>query len=273
MNTVIPFTKVVGAGNDFVIVDDRRSRLRQLPRLARAMCDRRRGIGADGLLVAARARRGDIRMRIFNPDGSEPEMCGNGARCFALYAHQRGFARRRLQLETRAGTLGAEVLNGSRVRLEMPRPRQLRQESLRVGARTRRIYRASVGNPHVVIVVRDIARAPVVTLGRAIRRHRRFAPAGTNVNFVQPGRAVSQLRTYERGVEDETPACGTGATATAAVLAVYRRARSPVTLRVRSGDCLHVSFAIRNDVIQRAWLEGPARIVYTGTFVRGGRHR
>lgn len=267
----IPFTKVVGAGNDFVIVDNRRGALNgTLARLARRMCDRRDGIGADGLLAAERSRRGDVRMRVFNPDGSEPEMCGNGARCFALYASEHHLAPRQMRLETKAGVLEAQVKPGRRVRLEMPRPCRFDSITLRVTGRTLRLHCVQVGNPHVVVLTRRLEREDVAGLGRLIRHHRRFAPAGTNVNFIQPGRAAIRIRTYERGVEDETPACGTGVTAAAAVTWRQWGRKSPMTLITRSGDRLRVSLTLDSNAIQRAFLEGPARIVFTGHWATEG---
>lgn len=271
MSRGLPFAKVSGAGNDFVVIDNRRSAVRQsLPALARQLCDRRSGIGADGLLVAERSRQADVRMRIFNPDGSEPEMCGNGARGFALYAHAQGWTRAAFQLEIKAGVLAVRVA-GHRVRLEMPQPSRFGRETLRVDGRALQVYRASIGNPHAVIIVPRVNRVDVAGLGRHIRWHRRFAPAGVNVNFVELGRSVVRIRTYERGVEGETPACGSGATAAAAVLWCYRNRRSPVTLLTRSGDRLRVHLTVAQDVIQRAVLDGPARIVFTGTWTSGRR--
>jgi len=263
----VPFTKVVGAGNDFVVVDNRRRRFRRFAPLARWACDRRRGIGADGLVVAERSRRGDLRMRIFNPDGSEPAMCGNGARCVALHAYQAGWARRQMAIETRAGILAAHVLNGTRVRLRMPQPRSFAQQTLRVRGRSSQVATVTVGVPHAVLVVPDVAHVDVLGLGRALRYHRHFAPQGTNVDFVQVGRSTVRLRTYERGVEQETLACGTGATATAAILWKYYHRRSPVRVVTQSGETLCVRFQADTSTIQEISLEGPARVVFSGRLM------
>ena len=235
MPATIPFTKMVGTGNDFIVVDTRRlPRLRRLPRrwggVARALCDRRTGIGADGLLVLEPSRSADVRMRVFNPDGSEAKMCGNGARCVAQYVQR---ARRGRQpsvtIDTAAGMLDATVRR-DRVAVRMMDPTALRLDlTLDVARRRIRLGAVNTGVPHAVVPVAALDAVDVSGLGRALRHHRAFAPQGTNVNFIQtdadhPDRL--RIRTYERGVEEETRACGTGVTASALVYALSHGRRS-----------------------------------------------
>ncbi len=281
MTSTIAFTKMTGAGNEFLVVDARRRvRPRAWPVIARALCDRRRGIGADGLLVLEPARGADARMRVFNADGSEAEMCGNGARCVALYLRSRGTwnvkRETSVTIDTKAGILSA-VVREERVALAMTDPTALHLGgSLEVEGWRLTYGFLNTGVPHVVIPVRNVDRVDVQRLGRAIRCHRRFAPHGTNVNFIQPDprrRNRLRVRTYERGVEAETLACGTGVTASAIVFALQQREpRSSYRLEVipRSGDRLAVSFeAARNGGggwrVRHVVLAGPARRVCDGS--------
>jgi len=276
----LAFTKMVGSGNDFIVVDARRTHpagRRPWPALSRSLCDRRHGIGADGLLVLERSRRADVRMRIFNPDGSEAHMCGNGARCVARYLSQAAHAKA-VTIDTKAGILSADV-RGDRVAMRMTTPTQLRPHmSLNVNRAPLRLGFVNTGVPHTVVSVDRLDRVDVDRLGRLVRYHSNFAPQGTNVNFVQMDRAHPnrlRIRTYERGVEGETLACGTGAAA-AAVIHAARQAttngtsasRRQVAVQVQSGETLRVSMSLRpsagrvqvTDVI----LEGPARRVFDG---------
>ena len=289
MRTMIPFTKMVGAGNDFIIVDARSRRLASLKgrwrTLGRELCDRRGGIGADGLLVLEPSKAADVLMRVLNPDGSEAEMCGNGARCVALYLGRPQTTDHRRQtgtvrIETKAGVLSARVW-GDRVALQMTDPTGLRLDvRVPVDGRRVRLGCVNTGVPHVVMPVSQLGRVDVERLGRRLRHHPQFAPRGTNVNFIQPaGTHRLRVRTYERGVEAETLACGTGITASAIVSALSRtqgsrriggnRTAYHVDVEARSGDSLTVSFdATRNGAgwrVRRVVLEGPARRICEGT--------
>ncbi len=260
----LAFTKMVGAGNDFIVVDASRNGARRLtrrwPTVSRALCDRQRGIGADGVLLLEPSRIADVRMRIFNADGSEADMCGNGARCVARYV-----GRRRVSIESGAGRLQAAV-SGERVRLGMTDPAMLRQ-GLRVRVAGRLITGdfINTGVPHFVVRVPALDRVDVARLGRALRRHAAFAPKGANVNFIQPaGRHALRIRTYERGVEAETLACGTGATAAAIIYGLPGRpGPRRVSVTTRSGDTLTISFRVGSRVTHVV-LEGPARRVFDG---------
>ncbi len=291
--TRIPFTKLVGTGNDFVVVDTR-SRKVTAPKqgwaaVSQAWCNRRHGIGADGVLVLEPSRRADVVMRVFNPDGSEAEMCGNGARCVALYqAHSTppsggrqqtaGSKNGHITIETKAGILTATV-KGERVAMRMTDPTNLREEfSVNIGGPALHMGFVNTGVPHAVVPVSDLSAVDVAQLGRLLRSHPFFAPAGTNVNFIQadarqPDRI--QVRSYERGVEEETLACGTGVAASAVWHAVRTSRPAPgqhvrrrIEASVRSGDRLHVSMDLerigRGVRVTNVMLEGPAQRVFDG---------
>ena len=282
--TAIPFTKMVGTGNDFIIVDTRRRRLPSLrhrwPALSKTLCDRRRGVGADGLLVLEPSKRAQVEMRVFNPDGSEAEMCGNGARCVALYIKD-GIGDRRQEtggkpvtIETIAGVLSATV-RGNRVAVRMTDPTELQVGlSLEIDGRRRPYGFVNTGVPHAVIPVTRLEEVEVNRLGRLVRTHRHFSPRGTNVNFIQPDalqRHHLHVRTYERGVEEETLACGTGVVASAIIHAFQNGSlpRPSVHVHTRSGDVLAVSLRIARDErpprVTDVVLEGPASHVFDGT--------
>ena len=294
----VPFTKLAGAGNDFVLVDTLQDPLRPLAArwraVAKSLCDRRRGVGADGLLVLGRSRTADVRMRIFNPDGSEPSMCGNGIRCLAWYAHRRGEAGRRFSIQTNAGVKRAQVLSGSRVRIDMGAPRLLgRWPGASFGSpRITEAVLVDSGVPHLVCWVDDMAAVNVGELGRRLRRHVRLRPAGANVDFIRAVSAAQatlsnrlrlSMRTYERGVEGETQACGTGAVAAAAAAAARaleggaRAARFRVDVLVPGGllrvtvEARRATGGQRGVVFSHALLEGEARQVARGTVTWNGR--
>jgi len=262
----IPFYKMVGAGNDFVVIDNRRHIVgRDASRLARTVCDRRRSVGADGLLLLEPSRKADFRMVYFNSDGSRASMCGNGARCIARFAQLKGVVRGRARFETGAGMYGA-VLTPQKVELSMP-PVMAHRLNLRVKA-GKKVYTAhwiDTGVPHAVVFVKDVQGVPLRELGRTLRFHRAFGPKGANVDFVQGLSATKvAIRTYERGVEDETLACGTGAVASACVAALVRGALSPVTVQTQSGQNLLVAFRKIGVMFDGVKLTGEARVICEG---------
>lgn len=266
---VISFFKLCAAGNDFVLLDGRSLRGASVSRarLARRLCDRRTGIGADGLLVVDRAGAGLApRLHYLNSDGSKA-FCGNGARAAAVWLHRMGLARgaTSFAFDSTAGVLRARMAGADAAAVSMPDPSGLRLGlKLRLLGRTRTVHAIDTGVPHAVLEVAGLEAFPVVETGRALRRHPAFAPAGTNADFVALTPARLLLRTYERGVEDETLACGTGAVAAAAVAYALGRARPPVSVRVRSGAVLKVDFSGHDGQIRDVWLQGPARIAFTG---------
>lgn len=264
----LEFTKMNGAGNDFVMVDNRDgSHSLDRDRIAR-LCDRHRGIGGDGL-IALEGTSELPRMRYYNADGGEAEMCGNGARCFARYAASlTGHTEGGLTFLTMAGPITAELLPGERVRLRMSEPHSLQlAHSLKVEGRDLEVHSLNTGVPHAVVFVTDLQSTPVVSWGRALRHHPRFAHAGTNANFAQVlGPSSLAIRTYERGVEDETLACGTGVVAAALIYHLRSQAPSPISVQVKGGDTLEVGFELENGHPKEVSLAGPADFVFKGTI-------
>jgi diaminopimelate epimerase len=266
---MLRFTKMSGAGNDFVMIDNRAGDIRLNSAQIARICDRHRGIGADGILLLEGARNGaDFRMRYFNSDGGEAEMCGNGARCFARFAHKVAGVTGRISFETPAGVIGAE-LHDELVTLQMSEPADLRLNiALGFAEKTRTVHFINTGVPHVVVPVSKIDDVDVRREGEAIRHHKMFSPKGANVNFVEK-RGANQIgiRTYERGVENETLACGTGVVASALIFAALENAAAgPIGVIVRSGSELTVGFKRAGEHFRDVTLTGPAEFVFEGTI-------
>lgn len=260
----INFTKMSGAGNDFVVIDNRLGQANLTHEQIRALCTRRTGIGADGLILLERSDSGDFRMNYHNADGYPGSMCGNGGRCAVYFAWSIGIlpAAGRYVFDAGPGRYEAEVTGTDAVRLHMLPPADFRDD-LQAGAW--RCHFVNTGSPHAIVFTGDVETIDVFSEGRAIRHRKDLFPDGTNVNFLEvtSGDSIS-VRTFERGVEDETLACGTGAVASA--LMSYRLGKvsdSPVRVRVRSGDILEVGFS---SDMQQVYLEGPAKIVYQATM-------
>jgi len=240
-----------------------------LPRLARAFCDRTLGAGADGMLVLEHSARADVRMRVFNADGTEAAMCGNGARCVAWWLRSRARqGKASFTIETKAGLIGSRI-SASRVRVRLTDPKGLRRDlPLKLGSRVIRINSLNTGVPHAVIFVQGLEAIDVDGLGRLIRYHKAFMPQGTNVNFIEvAGNDSIAIRTYERGVEGETLACGTGSVASALVFALKNGLTLPVKVRTKSGEELTVYYTKTTSGFSDVWLEGRARIVYRGEYL------
>jgi len=259
----VQFTKMAGAGNDFVVMGPQYAGLlARAPGLARAICERRRSVGADGLIIVEEAGKG-ILMHYFNSDGSEASFCGNGARCLVLYCVEKGIASGQFAFESNSGRHRGEVTGGG-VRVSMDSPRLLGDHMLDLGGDSRLVTLAEAGVPHAVLISDDVGREDVGELGRAIRTHIRFRPDGANADFVglRAGE-VFPIRTYERGVEKETLACGSGCVAAALVLRSKNLTGSRTSFRVASGDVLTVELP-REGAGGQAYLTGPAAIVYEG---------
>lgn len=257
------FWKMHGAGNDFVLGDDRQLTFpTDDPAGIVRLCDRRRGIGSDGLLLIQPATQPDaaFRMRFFNPDGGEADLCGNGARCIARLAHDIGAAPADMHIETAAGLLRAICLD-SGVRLFFPPPRDWRLNLLISASDTMwPVHFVNSGVPHAMVCVKEVAAVNMTQLGTLIRHHRLFAPEGTNVNAVQiTGHHSLAIRTFERGVEAETLACGTGMVAAALLATKLNLVRAPVTLHTAGGDQLTVE-------LEPLTLTGPAEYSFRGTI-------
>lgn len=258
----LKFTKMVASGNDFVVLKLSGSKVLKLRELARRMCDRRFGIGADGLLVLERLKKADVRMRIFNADGSEAEMCGNGARCASLY-----IGKKNVRLATMAGIIESRV-SGNNVKIKLTHPHGLKSDlPIKVKGRKLHVSFINTGVPHTVVFVEELEKIDVDGLGREIRYHKQFAPKGTNVDFVETvNRDSIEIRTYERGVEGETLACGTGSAASALIFALKANAASPINVHTKSKEILKVYFKKVGNNFSDVWLEGKAKIVYTGVY-------
>jgi diaminopimelate epimerase len=273
----IEFTKLVAAGNDFLLIDNRSYHIsgRAMPALAKRMCDRKFGAGADGLLIVERSRAADFKMRIFNADGSEAEMCGNGSRCFALYCSSlKNRIVSDLKIQTLAGMIRAHV-NKDQVKVNLTAPKDMKLDiPIKVLGRTLRVNFINTGVPHAVIFAQGLSSMEIVDLGRQIRYHKAFAPKGTNVDFV--GEKYISIRTYERGVEDETLACGTGSVASALItgykieqnlaLKPQGTVQRSFNVQTRGGEILNICFTLKGKAFSDVWLEGRATIVYKGVW-------
>ena len=290
------FTKMCASGNDFIVVDNRSGSYPDGAALAQRLCRRSYSIGADGLLFLENGKSGKLKMRIFNPDGSEAEMCGNGARCIAAFCYREKIANRKVHFETLAGLIEAEVVEpesrrGSihrtrttgvinvaptqgessyAVNLKMGNPSgiELSFDMIIDGEKYMMSF-INTGVPHTVLIMESIKNVDVKSLGRKIRCHEKFQPEGTNVDFVEVvDRGRIRLRTYERGVEGETLACGTGAAASAMVCHLLGKANSPVSVETGGGSTLKVHFKEDGEITD-VYLQGDAGFVYEGTLSNG----
>jgi diaminopimelate epimerase len=261
----IEFWKMNGSGNDFILIDNRDGKVteEELGHLVERTCRRRESVGADGLIFVTNSDRYDFAWRYFNADGGEVEMCGNGGRCVARYAYLKGIAGSKMTFETMAGPVSAEVM-GRIVKVLMPDPSDLKTDiDLSCEPGWLNVNFINTGVPHVVIQLEDLRDHPVVDQGRDIRYHPMFSPEGTNANFVKVlNPDLLEIRTYERGVEDETLACGTGAIASALVASAREVVSSPVKVRTKGGEELRIHFQKEGDKFFQVWLEGSTSIVY-----------
>lgn len=267
----IGFRKLSGAGNDFVIIDNRQKIIPDNSAdFVRKVCARRVSVGADGLLLVENSDVADFKMRYFNSDGSEVETCGNGARCIARFAYVEKIVHsNEMKFETRAGIYGAQVLEGS-VKLHVGDAVDMKLDfPLTLSDGTHNIYFANSGVPHTVFFVDDLEKADVVKLGRETRYHEKFQPEGTNANFIKMrNENTLDIRTYERGVEDETLACGTGCIAASIIAAAVGKAKSPITAHTRGGYILKIYFTLTSRGAKEVFLEGDARIVCKGYLLK-----
>ncbi len=256
-----------GSGNDFILIDNRRGILqgRNLRDLAVMVCNRHYSVGADGLIVIVPSKKADFKWRFLNADGSEAEMCGNGSRCAARFAHLKKIAKKEMAFETLAGIIRAEVRKDS-VKVQLTDAGDVRMNiSVPLGGATRTGHFINTGVPHVVYLSGLLEAEDVEAVGKRTRYHEIFQPAGTNVNFMHvEGKHKLRIRTYERGVEGETLACGTGSVAGALIAGSLGLAASPVTVIPRSGEKLIVSFDRSGDDFKNIHLEGEARVICEG---------
>ena len=271
----VPFDKMNGAGNDFVLIDNRDGKFSLSAGHIRELCERKRGVGADGVILIESEPGSDFRMRYYNADGGEAEMCGNGARCAARFAGKLGLGTREggkahVRFVAKPGAMEADI-DGEWVAVSMTDATAFEQGiSLSVAQREEIVHFINTGVPHAVVLEDDAASMSdedVITRGRAIRSHERFAPDGANANFVSIGKdGTVTIRTYERGVEAETLACGTGSVAASVVLAHLGRVDNPVKLLTRGGEQLTVSFVREPSGASRVVLAGPAELNFEGSI-------
>ena len=262
---LVDFTKMNGAGNDFVLIDNRKIGLQLSQEQIKYICDRQRGIGADGIMLLRNAvGEADLGWDFYNQDGSEGEMCGNGARCFARFAQSKLKSSDTISFETLAGIIQAK-LQGENAIINLTPPENLRiDDHISTSHGELEIHSVNTGVPHAVLFVEDADKSMVSKLGKEIRHHDHYSPAGTNVNFVQlTGDNSIHVRTYERGV-GETLACGTGVTASALITAKLHGYASPISVQVLGGENLSVDFETNGNSFKNVKLTGPAEFVFTG---------
>ena len=280
----ISFKKMSGAGNDFIVIDKNLNPLLTLDhKIIRKLCDRRYGIGADGVITITDSKKYDFEMEYFNADGSTGSLCGNGARCAIRFAE---FSARlhgnKAKFLSNSVPYAGEVLSDNLIKFDFNSPEKLKL-NFKVKARNQLINSCYIdtGSPHVVINIGDVLKDsnrldskysdlnqfPVFELGKEIRYLKEFSPDGTNVNFMKIIDGIVHIRTYERGVEDETLSCGTGSTATAIISHLLYNLQPPITLLTRGGDKLIVHFNIENQKIENLSLTGPANIIFSGEIL------
>ncbi|MBC8462712.1 MAG: diaminopimelate epimerase [Deltaproteobacteria bacterium] len=263
--TEIEFWKMSGSGNDFIIIDNRNESLdpNNIKGFIKRVCGRRTSVGADGLILIIKSKEYDFAWKFFNPDGNEVEMCGNGGRCIARFAYLKDIAGPEMTFDTLAGPIHASV-KGRRVRILMPKIQDFKKD-LSIGeipdAKT--IDFINTGVPHVVVIVDNIENYPVFDQGRKIRYHESFHPLGTNANFATiNGMNRLNIRTYERGVEDETFSCGTGAVAAALTASARDLVSPPVEVKTKGGEILRIDFRKEGPSFKEVYMEGDTSIIY-----------
>ena len=264
----INFWKMHGASNDFILMDDRKETCPTGDvKWLEAIASRKTGIGCEGIILIQKSKIADFRMRFFNPDGREADMCGNGARCVAMLAYDIGAAKSKMKIQTAAGILSAEILKGL-VKIWMTEPKDWRLNAkLAINKKKVAYGFVNTGVPHAVIPVKNLAGHDVNGIGAKVRYHRDFAPKGTNANFIAAtGPHSIDVRTYERGVESETLACGTGITASALVANKLGLVKPPVKVKAASGDVLTIDFQPTAQGATAVTMLGPAVHVFQGTL-------
>lgn len=268
----ISFSKYVGSGNDFIFVDNREQKFDADPLKIRALCDRKRGIGADGLICLEQGEMAPYRMRIYNSDGLEAEMCGNGIRCLKRFCEDLGVMKNPLQIETKSGILSV-TQEGESVSATMGIPTGLKQ-NIALNDKVKVDF-IDTGVPHAVQFVEDLESLNLESQGSFIRHHEQFHPKGANANFVQildEQKSEIYIRTFERGVEGETLACGTGATASAILAAIKYQLTPPITVIPRSQEKIIINFQIKDNQITNVTQTGPAQFIFQGSFTHAPKN-
>ncbi len=267
----IEFVKMNGSGNDFIIINNFTKYFSsdEFKKYVPLICRRKFSVGADGVIILEPSSTCDFKWRFFNSDGSEAEMCGNGSRCAAKFAYLEGIAGRNLKFETLAGIIEAEVKENT-VKVLMTKPFDLKLDyEIIIDDKKYYISSINTGVPHVVKFVKELENYDVKRMGRLIRYHELFQPNGTNVNFVSvENKNTIKIRTYERGVEDETLACGTGSVA--AALIAYKKGfvEIPIYVKNMGGETLIIDFVEKDGIFEKVYLEGDANLVFKGKLFK-----
>ncbi|HZK08011.1 MAG TPA: diaminopimelate epimerase [Bacteroidales bacterium] len=259
----IDFEKYEGTGNDFILIDNRRNQFKADVEIIKSMCDRHFGVGADGLLLLGNSRDYDFDMRYFNSDGKEATMCGNGGRCIAWFAIRRGISEKQLTFSAVDGIHHAQLVQEQQQQATI----RLKMNDVEDFVKIENEYRIDTGSPHLVVPVDNVASIDVQQEGSAIRNSDRFKEHGINVNFVQKVAPLHlRMRTYERGVEAETLACGTGSVAAAIATLLESDTEFGTVIIDAAGGKLRVSARREDNVFIKVWLEGPATYVFSGNY-------
>ncbi|MFC2075144.1 diaminopimelate epimerase [Bdellovibrionota bacterium] len=267
----LPFSKMSGTGNDFIIIDNRQKIVpsEEQVELTKLACHRTLSLGADGVIFIEPSSKADFSWAFYNADGSKAEMCGNGARCVTRYAQTNGIGSGKISFETGAGLVTGAVINESFVQISMQDPHSIELDyQLQVDDEKLYVSSINTGVPHVVIEEKHVEGKDLKSLGRKIRNHPRFQPQGTNVNFISiQDRGNIITKTYERGVEDFTLACGTGAMAIATICHARGLVDNPVKIHV-AGGTLGVNFKQTEQGYKNLTLAGDARLICEGELTR-----
>ena len=279
----VTFKKFSGAGNDFILIDKE-----EFPGLVlsesqiQKICDRRRGIGADGILLVDKLDGFDFSMRYYNSDGTLGSLCGNGARCAIKYASLSGKIKKITHFECNYEKFKGEIISDNLIKFYFNNPTKIKRNfKLKVMNQIINASFADTGSPHVVVLINDVLKNPkdlksnfdnlsgfpVVELGNEIRYHKDFKPDGVNVNFIALDKELLHIRTFERGVENETYACGTGSVASAIIASMNYNLVAPIELKTFGGDILTVDFNKDHDGVSNVSLTGPAEMVFSGEII------
>lgn len=263
----IPFSKFHGAGNDFILIDDRLNHFDTSDYIfIRELCSRSFGIGADGLILLQKSKLADFKMRIFNADGFEADMCGNGLRCLIAFLKKLQVKKDILSIETLAGLYKASY-NQEEIVTFFPKPKKLiLNKDLNILGRNRQCHFINTGVEHVVYFVKDKKKEDFLEVAKATRYHEDFKPEGVNVSYVYLEKNTLFLRTYEKGVEGETLACGTAAVAASVISYLKKELKPPYTIIFSSSDKATCDFSFQEDVITNISLSARAHHVFDGTF-------
>ena len=271
---VLTFTKMSGAGNDFVFIDKKQNDWLQVNTdFVKKICDRRNGIGADGLITIEDSSTHNFIMNYYNADGSTGSLCANGARCAILFASESSRLKdNKAEFISNGVEYKGEITSNSEIKFYLNPPKKIKYNfKIKAGGKLMNAHFANTGSPHVVIDIKEtegfltsLDNVPVEKLGREIRYLPEFSPGGTNVNFIEAKDGAINIRTYERGVESETLACGTGSVAAALICFVTKKLSVPVTIIPKSNEKLFVNFDVENSKVRNLSLTGPAKVTFTG---------